>query len=373
MQAMEHAGMEMDSAAPSLADAQLDAHLDDAMASLRESDRNAVLLRYFQQHSVEEVAASLGTSAEAAQKRIERAVEKLRRYFGRRGVAVPALALAGAVSANAVQPAPPLLVQGVSALAAPSAPAVSAAAVGLVHGALNKMFLSKLTMPGALGAAAVLVLVPLTGFLAANRGVSQEFDLSRDFSTEANPGLVWSYGWKGALDDTFTPLTFRHTSRADGAVRIPSWQLTRGQSPAVFKNTTASAIGIGGGAAVIPAGAVWFSPGEDGRPENFGAIRLVIPQGTAGAYQIETAVRPHYQGPPQGDTDFHVLLNGASLFDRFLGASEGVGYTNTLRLAEGDRIDLVVGRGLDGSQFGSVLVLDARVRPAKSVSLAGAR
>src|SRR6266487_2891013 len=92
---------------PEPASAQVEAHLDDALASLRESDRNALLLRYFQQRTVPDVATSLGTSEEAAQKRIERAVEKLRRYFGRRGVAVPSVTLMGVVSAQAVQPAPP--------------------------------------------------------------------------------------------------------------------------------------------------------------------------------------------------------------------------------------------------------------------------
>src|SRR4030095_6664915 len=84
--------------------AQVEAHLGDALASLRESDRNALLLRYFQQRTVPDVAASLGTSEEAAQKRIERAVEKLRRYFGRCGVAVPAGALMGAFFAPGVPP-----------------------------------------------------------------------------------------------------------------------------------------------------------------------------------------------------------------------------------------------------------------------------
>lgn len=370
MEAMQHARMDTASPAATLAAGQLDAHLDNAMASLREADRNAILLRYFQQQTVEEVAASLGTSAEAAQKRIERAVEKLRRYFGRRGVAVPALALAGAVSAHAVQPAPPLLVQGVTALAAPSAPAVSAAAAGLMHGALGKMLLSKVAL---LGAAALFVLAPLGVFLATNRAATQGFDLSGDFSMEANPGVAWSYGWKGALDDTFTPLTVRHISLADGAERIPSWQLTSGQAPAIYKNTTMSAVGVGRGAGVIPAGAIWALPGEDGRPENYGTIRLVIPKGRGGTYRLETTAQPHYRGPPQGDTDFHVMLNDRTLFGRSLDPAESTGYTNTLQLAEGDRIDLMVGRGRDGRQFGSVLMLEARLRPVKSPALAGLR
>src|SRR5882672_8576959 len=59
--------------------------LDEAMASLNEIDRDAVVLRYFENKSLHEVGSALGSSEDAAQKRLARAVEKLRSFFTRRG------------------------------------------------------------------------------------------------------------------------------------------------------------------------------------------------------------------------------------------------------------------------------------------------
>ena len=79
--------------------------LDAAMQELKESDREAVLLRYFENRQFAEVGARLGLNENAARMRVERALEKLRTILGRRGVAVTAT-LATVISANAVQLAP---------------------------------------------------------------------------------------------------------------------------------------------------------------------------------------------------------------------------------------------------------------------------
>jgi hypothetical protein len=81
-------------------------HLDAALAELSEPDRDAVLLRYFENKPAQEMAAILGISAEAAQKRVSRAVERLRENFAGRGITAGAGGLSGAISANAVQLAP---------------------------------------------------------------------------------------------------------------------------------------------------------------------------------------------------------------------------------------------------------------------------
>ena len=79
--------------------------LDAAMHELKEADREAVLLRYFENRPFAEVGAKLGLNENAARMRVERALEKLRTAFARRGGAATA-ALATALSANAVQLAP---------------------------------------------------------------------------------------------------------------------------------------------------------------------------------------------------------------------------------------------------------------------------
>src|SRR5206468_9104313 len=61
---------------------QYEGELDGALAALRETDRKAILLRFYEHKSFDEIAAILGTAEEAARKRVSRAVEKLRGYFG---------------------------------------------------------------------------------------------------------------------------------------------------------------------------------------------------------------------------------------------------------------------------------------------------
>jgi RNA polymerase sigma factor (sigma-70 family) len=80
--------------------------LDEAMQSLDESDRTAILLRYFENKSLREVGEALGASEDAAQKRVSRAVERLRETFSKRKVTVGASGLAALISANAIQAAP---------------------------------------------------------------------------------------------------------------------------------------------------------------------------------------------------------------------------------------------------------------------------
>ena len=79
--------------------------LDNAMLELKESDREAILLRYFENQQFAEVGAELGMNENAARMRVERALEKLRTIFTKRGVTTT-MALASLISANAVQIAP---------------------------------------------------------------------------------------------------------------------------------------------------------------------------------------------------------------------------------------------------------------------------
>ena len=89
--------------------------LDDAMAALDETDRSAILLRYFENKSLREVGDALGASEDAAQKRVSRAVERLREFFSKRNVTIGAGGLVALISANAVQSAPIGLAAAISA------------------------------------------------------------------------------------------------------------------------------------------------------------------------------------------------------------------------------------------------------------------
>ena len=102
---------------------QVEPHLDEAMESLGDVDRRAVLLRFFENQSLRDVGLALGITEDAAQKRVSRAIEQLRLFFARRGVAVGSAALATDLTAHAVQAAP----AGLGATIASAAAAFSGA------------------------------------------------------------------------------------------------------------------------------------------------------------------------------------------------------------------------------------------------------
>lgn len=89
--------------------------LDEAVESLGEPDRTAILLRFFQSKSLRDVGLALGTTDDAAQKRVSRALEQLRAFFLRRGVTVTAVGLATELGAHALLTAPAGLLSTVTA------------------------------------------------------------------------------------------------------------------------------------------------------------------------------------------------------------------------------------------------------------------
>ena len=80
--------------------------IEDALHELSEQDRHAILLRFFQNKSLNEVGAGLNLTENAARMRVDRALDKLREKLVRRGITTTTAALAAVVSANAVQSAP---------------------------------------------------------------------------------------------------------------------------------------------------------------------------------------------------------------------------------------------------------------------------
>ncbi|HEY7088511.1 MAG TPA: sigma-70 family RNA polymerase sigma factor [Tepidisphaeraceae bacterium] len=83
----------------------LELMLDDALARLGRSDRQAIILRYYSGMDTAEVGQSLGLSAESARRRISRAVAKLRDILARRGVPIAPAVLVGSLDAL---PRPPI-------------------------------------------------------------------------------------------------------------------------------------------------------------------------------------------------------------------------------------------------------------------------
>ena len=92
--------------APDLEWSKLRPVLDEAMHKLKEADREAILLRYFEQRPLGEIGARLGVSENTARMRVDRALDKLRAHLVRRGIHASAAVLSTAISVSAVQSAP---------------------------------------------------------------------------------------------------------------------------------------------------------------------------------------------------------------------------------------------------------------------------
>ena len=132
---------------------QLAPLLDDALTRLGKKDRAAVVLRFFKEQSLGEVAAALQVSESAAQSRVHRAVQKLRRFFLSRGLLLTTTAMVGVLAANSVQAAPAGLAESVTAIAISQGAAASGSTLNLVKAALKAVAWAKAKL--ALAAAAV--------------------------------------------------------------------------------------------------------------------------------------------------------------------------------------------------------------------------
>jgi RNA polymerase sigma factor (sigma-70 family) len=122
--------------------------LDAAMHELKETDREAILLRYFENRSFAEVGAKLGLNENAARMRVERALEKLRVELLRRGVAATS-ALASVISANAVQLAPANLAAALTTTSIAAAGTGTLTFMKIMTAAKLKLAVSAIVVAGA--------------------------------------------------------------------------------------------------------------------------------------------------------------------------------------------------------------------------------
>jgi RNA polymerase sigma factor (sigma-70 family) len=134
--------------------------LDAALAKLGETDHNAIVLRFFEGRSLNEVGAALGASEEAAKKRVNRAVKKLRAFFTQRGIVLPAAVMTAAISANSVQAAPVALAKTVTAVAIAKGAVASGSTLTLIKGALKIMAWTK--MKATVVTSAVIILATIS-------------------------------------------------------------------------------------------------------------------------------------------------------------------------------------------------------------------
>lgn len=134
---------------------QIEPLLDAAMAQLKEKDHDAVALRFFEARNFKDVSAALGTSEAGAKMRVNRALEKLRKFFSNRGLTLTTAIIAGAVSANSIQAAPIGLASTVTA-AAVKGTVVTTSTLTLIESTLKIMAWTKLKTALVVGAIVIL-------------------------------------------------------------------------------------------------------------------------------------------------------------------------------------------------------------------------
>ena len=113
--------------------------LDAAMEKLGQKDHDALVLRFFENRNFKEVGAAQGASEGAAKIRVNRALEKLHRYFSQSGISSTTAIIAGEISANSIQMAPVALAKSVTAVAIAKGAAASGSTLALIKGTMKMM------------------------------------------------------------------------------------------------------------------------------------------------------------------------------------------------------------------------------------------
>src|SRR6266568_2516579 len=143
---------------------QVAPHLDAAMDHLSEKDRAAIVLRFFDKKDFRAIGDALGTTDDSAQKRVTRALAKLRGLLMKRGVTLSAAMLSGSIMAQSVQAAPVGVVAVITG-ASIKGTATGTAILTIVKGTLQMMLWNKLkgicawSLPLLLAAGAVPLVV----------------------------------------------------------------------------------------------------------------------------------------------------------------------------------------------------------------------
>ncbi|HYF47798.1 MAG TPA: sigma-70 family RNA polymerase sigma factor [Planctomycetota bacterium] len=170
--------------------AEIKQHLDDALAALPEADRDAVLLRFFENKSLRDVGAALGISEAAAEKRVSRAAARLQSALGSRGVIASVSGIAGVLPACGIS-APASLLQ--SATEVPLA--VTKASASVTPGQAAAEHVIRMMHWAQMKAAALLLIATgtlVTTLLLASRTTAEPLAAARVLRLcTARVILVW--------------------------------------------------------------------------------------------------------------------------------------------------------------------------------------
>ena len=183
---------------------QIEPVLDTAMAQLGEKDHNAVVLRFFEDRTFKDISSALGTTEAGAKMRVNRALEKLRTFFTKRGLTFSATAIGGAISAHSVQAAPAGLATSVTVAAVKGA-TVTTSTLSLINTTMKLMAWTKLKMTAVAGALVLIAAGTTTVVIHTVNG-------------QTNPGQA----------PAKSPFTFAGYSTPEASVQSMLWAASNG-------------------------------------------------------------------------------------------------------------------------------------------------
>ena len=163
--------------------AQVAPVLDEAIGQLDAEDRTAILLRFFERKDFRGVGEALGSSEDAARKRVDRALEKLHVLLKHRGATLSAAALGTALAAEAVTAAP----VGLAGSVAGTALASAAAGGGITATLVKLMTMTKLKTALIVAVIAAALTPALLQHRALERLREENARLANELAARAAP------------------------------------------------------------------------------------------------------------------------------------------------------------------------------------------
>ncbi len=203
------------------------------------------------------------------------------------------------------------------------------------------------------------------------------FDLSNDFSIDANPNKVWQYGYSetnSLAEDQFRLDKFANSNdtkaNASGCIKFwhpgPNKGPGSGYYPYIAHNSSKQSEDGCKGWAVRP-GEVAMEGSNSGQ---YSLVRFVAP--VTGAYKVSAKFEGIHYG--LSTTDVHVLHNGTSLFDADIhgyagdpqfhkveGSSPSAEYSGDVAMKANEKITFAIGYGNNKTHYGDTTGLFAKV------------
>ena len=217
--------------------------IDEALGELGDSDREAIVLRYFESCEFSLVGAALGVSENAARMRVERALEKLRAVLQKRGLAATDAALGAALAHSPGAAAPVELAARITRAALAQSAAASAGSPASI---LKIMAMKKISLAASAVLSFALATVLLLRSLPHSPPPNVAASPKAAQTPAVQPGLSAQSPVTRGDPDAFQKLVRRHDEqvRARGARGVFNSQTRWDKSVAEFDDSLAPEPGV---------------------------------------------------------------------------------------------------------------------------------